>query len=393
MLKERQMNVNERRKYVKVMKPRYMKATKAERSCLLGEMEQVTGMHRKSLTRLLNASTLERKKRRSQRQRSYGSEVEQIIVCVWESLDYICAERLTPTLLATAKHLARFGVVTLSPTLEEQLQTISRASVARLLARHRCHQRRLPRKGPERANQVTKGVPMGRIAWNTTEPGHFEVDLVFHSGPSVVGEHMHTLQLIDVATGWSERVAVLGRGQHAMVAGFERVLARLPFAVREIHPDNGTEFFNAHLVRFWKEKVVGVQLSRSRPYHKNDNRLVEQKNDSLVRQYFGNVRLDTVEQWTLMNEIYELMWLYYNLFQPVMHLKEKVTIKDTVRRKWDQAQTPYERLKATSALGPEQRERLDALYAHTNPRQLRTEIYHRLDRLWDMAATTTASAA
>src|ERR1700687_475252 len=147
MLKEPQMNVNERRKYVKLMKPRYMKATKAERSGLLGEMEQVTGMHRKSLTRLINASTLERKKRRSQRQRSYGSEVEQVIVCVWESLDYICAERLTPTLLATATHLARFGVVTLSPTLEDQLQTISRASVARLLARHRCHQRRLPRKG------------------------------------------------------------------------------------------------------------------------------------------------------------------------------------------------------------------------------------------------------
>jgi hypothetical protein len=204
---------------------------------------------------------------------------------------------------------------------------------------------------------------------------------------------MHTLQLIDVATGWSERVAILGRGQHAMVAGFERVLARLPFAVREIHPDNGTEFFNAHLVRFWKEKVVGVQLSRSRPYHKNDNRLVEQKNDSLVRQYFGNVRLDTVEQWTLMNEIYELMWLYYNLFQPVMHLQEKVTVNDRVRRKWDQAQTPYERLKATSALSVEQRQRLDTLYAQTNPQQLRTEIYQRLDQLWDMIATTTESAA
>jgi hypothetical protein len=393
MLKELQMNVNERRKYVNLMKPRYMKATKAERSGLMGEMEQVTGMHRKSLTRLINASTLERKKRRSQRQRSYGREVEQVIVRVWESLDYICAERLTPTLLASATHLARFGVVTLSPTLEEQLQTISRASVARLLARHRSHQRRLPRKGPERANQVTKGVPMGRIAWNTTEPGHFEVDLVFHSGPSVVGEHMHTLQLIDVATGWSERVAILGRGQQAMVAAFERVLARLPFAVLEIHPDNGTEFFNAHLVRFWQEKVVGVHLSRSRPYHKNDNRLVEQKNDSLVRQYFGNVRLDTVEQWTLMNEIYDLMWLYYNLFQPVMHLQEKVTVNDKVRRKWDQAQTPYERLKATGVLSGEHRQRLDALYAQTNPQQLRTEIYHRLDQLWDMAATTTASAA
>lgn len=393
MLSEMPMTVNERRKYLNRMKPRYLKATKGERSVLLREMEEVTGMHRKSLTRLINAPTLERNKRTGQRQRTYGSEVEQVIVCVWESLDYICAERLTPALLATAKQLERFGVVRLTPTVEEQLQSISRASVTRLLRKHRSHHRRLPRKGPERANQVTKGVPMGRIAWNTTQPGHFEVDLVFHSGPGVVGEHIHTLQLIDVATGWSERVAILGRGQQAMVTGFERVLLRLPFAVVELHPDNGTEFFNAHLVRFWKEKVVGVHLSRSRPYQKNDNRMVEQKNDSLVRQYFGNVRLETREQWVLMNEIYELMWVYYNLFQPVMHLQEKVTVKDKVHRKWDQAQTPYERVKATGVLSAEQRERLETVYARTNPRQLRTEIYQRLDQLWDMVATTTQSAA
>jgi IS30 family transposase len=104
------------------------------------------------------------------------------------------------------------------------------------------------------------------------------------------------LQLIDVATGWSERVMLLGRGQRAMEAAFKQVIERLPFAVKELHPDNGTEFFNDHLVRFWKEKVTGVSLSRSRPYQKNDNRHVEQKNVTLVRQYFGELRLDTAEQ-------------------------------------------------------------------------------------------------
>jgi len=98
---------------------------------------------------------------------------------------------------------------------------------------------------------------------------------------------------VDVATGWSERVAVMGRGQTAMEAGFRRILERLPFPIHELHPDNGSEFFNHHLVRFWKEKVTGVHLSRSRPYQKNDNRMVEQKNDTLVRQYVGQLRLDT----------------------------------------------------------------------------------------------------
>src|SRR5205085_3003078 len=123
----------------------------------------------------------------------------------------------------------------------------------------------------------------------------------------------HTIQLIDVATGWSERTAVLGRGQAAMVAGFERISERVPFPILELHPDNGSEFFNHHLVRFWKDKVKGVQLSRSRPYQKNDNRMVEQKNDTLVRQYLGQLRLDSPEQMAALNALYEQMWLYYNL--------------------------------------------------------------------------------
>jgi hypothetical protein len=130
----------------------------------------------------------------------------------------------------------------------------------------------------------TCGVPMGRIPWDIGEPGHFEVDLVYHSGASTAGLHGHTIQLVDVATGWSERVAVLGRGQRVMEGGFEHILERLPFPVLELHPDNGSEFFNQHLERFWKEKVQGVRLSHSRPYQKNDNRMVEQKNDTLVRK-------------------------------------------------------------------------------------------------------------
>jgi len=234
---------------------------------------------------------------------------------------------------------------------------------------------------------------MKRIPWDTSEPGHFEVDLVYHCGESTQGEHLHTLQLIDVATGWSERVAVRGRGQQAMEQAFRHILARLPFAVKELHPDNGPEFFNAHLVRFWKEQVVGVQLSRSRPYHKNDNRFVEQKNDSLVRQYFGTRRLGTAEQAQLMDEIYELMWLYFNLFQPVMHLVEKSVVEGKVHRRWDQAQTPYTRLKATGVLTPEQRARLDALDEQTNPHQSRHLIYQRLDQLWRSCEKPTEQVA
>jgi hypothetical protein len=316
---QNEMTIDERRKYVKLMSERYQKAKRKERSELLSEMEQVSKRHRKHLIRLLNGESLERQKRSRPRSRTYGLEVERVVLRVWESLDYICAERLTPSLGRMAKHLAGFGSLVLTTEVESQLTTISCATVERMLRKNRARKARLPRPGPHRANQVTKGVPMGRIPWDTTEPGHFETDLVHHGGESAAGEYGHTLQLIDVATGWSERVMLLGRGYQAMEVAFTQVIERLPFEVKELHPDNGTEFFNYHLVRFWKERVSGVTLSRSRPYQKNDNRNVEQKNDTLVRHYFGKLRLDTTEQIAAGNALYERMWLYYNLFQPVMH--------------------------------------------------------------------------
>ena len=148
---------------------------------------------------------------------------------------------------------------------------------------------------------------MKRIPWDVREPGHFEVDLVHHCGDSASGEYASTLQMIDITTGWSERVAVLGRGYLVMKDAFRRILARLPFQVREIHPDNGSEFLNHHMVRFWGELVQGVILSRSRPYQKNDNRHVEQKNATLVRAYLGHERLDSVAQVLAMRQLYDQM--------------------------------------------------------------------------------------
>lgn len=382
MPQEEKMTITERRKYLKVMKARYLKAERGEQSRLLTEMEQVTQMHRKSLLRLLHAPSLERQQRSKQRGRIYGLEVERVIVRVWESLDYVCAERLTPVLLTTAQHLARFGVVRLSEQVQEQLAIISEATVERLLRKHRVNKHRLPQKGAERTNRHRQAVPIERIAWNQQEPGHFEVDLVQHSGSSGLGLFGFTLQLVDVATGWSERIMVLGKGQAAMVAGFEQIVQRLPFAIRELHPDNGPEFFNDHLIRYWKEKVVGVRLSRSRPYHKNDNRFVEQKNDTLVRQYFSDLRLETPDHIATANRLYEQMWVYYNLFQPVLHLKEKQFVEGKMRRKWDEAKTPYERLKATGQLSAEQQDRLQQLYETTNPLRLREAIYQGLAALW-----------
>lgn len=389
---EDEMTVTERRKYLKKMKPLYARAERSEQSRMLTELEQVTGLHRKILIRLLHAPTLERKKREKGRGCTYGLAVEQVILVVWESLDYLCAERLTPALHSTAQHLARFGELHFSQEVEEQLAQISEATVSRILRKYRSRKHRLPQKGPERANQVRKPIPMKRIPWETSESGHFEVDLVQHSGESSDGIYAFTLQMVDVATGWSERIALLGKGQRAMEGGFRGILKRLPFAVKELHPDNGSEFFNNHLVRFWGEAITGLKLSRSRPYQKNDNRFVEQKNQTLVRQYFGNIRLETPEQVQAMNGLYDKMWVYYNFFQPVMHLQEKICQGDKMIRHWDQAQTPFQRLMATGHLDGEQLTRLQAIYEQTNPMTLRKEIYRLLATLWELPQAATSVA-
>lgn len=386
---DERMTVDERRKYLKRMVLRYAPAARSERGSLLTEMEAVTGLHRKSLVRLLQAPSLERAPQRPRlRRRRYGAAVTDVVRVVWESLDYVCAERLTPALLATAQQLAQWEELMLTPEVEAQLATISRATVQRLLRRFQLDTPKLPRHKPQAPNHLLRDVPMERLSWATSMPGSFETDLVHHCGPVAEGTYLHTLQLVDVATGWSERVAVWGRSQEQMVEGFRRVQERLPFAITHLHPDNGSEFFNNHLIRYFGEEVVGLKLSRSRPYQKNDNRFVEQKNATLVRAYLGYGRLETLRQQDAVNALYDQLWVYYNLFQPVLHLSSKEVVNGKLKRRWDRAQTPYQRLLASGVLAEGERAKLAALYTATNPRHLREEIYQAIERLWQRAPDT-----
>lgn len=390
MQDDTQMTLPERRKYLGRMCPRYQRADRIGRSQLLAEMAAVTGLHRKRLLRLLHAPDLARHPRTSQRDKTYRAAGEDAIRLIWETLDYICAERLTPALLPTAQLLIQHGEISVSAAVLAQLGTISIASVQRRLTRFTQDTPRLPRRGPAQANRVARSIPMRKIAWDETEPGHFEVDLVHHGGPVPAGDYVHTLQMIDVATGWSERVALLGRSQSAMEGGFRRILARLPFAVRELHSDNGSEFLNDHLVRIWGEEITGLTLSRSRPYQKNDNRFVEQKNATLVRAFLGQARLDTPAHMDALNALYDQMWIYYNVFQPVLRLREKAHTASRTIRRWDTAQTPLTRLQTTQVLTAVERTRLERIRTTSNPRTLRRQIYHDLGQLLGQPAARIA---
>ncbi len=397
MPRKHTMTIDERRKYLSIMQLRYVRAARPERSHLLDEMVTVLALDRKTITRLLSGD-LERHARQTQRGPTYGRAVTDAVCLVAESLDYICAERLTPNLRSTALRLAAHGELLVSSELLDQLDHISIATVHRLLQKSVPDDWRLPRPAPAHPNSLTRAIPMTRIPWDEGDPGHFEADLVHHSGPSSNGTYTYTLQLVDVATGWSERTALLGRSYARMQDAFGRIQTRLPFPIVELHPDNGSEFFNAYLQAYWAEKLATMLLTRSRPFHKNDNRFVEQKNSSLVRAYLGEQRFDTITQTLAINRLYDKMWVYYNLFQPVMHLTEKafVALPDggsRLKRRYDNARPPFDRLCATTAISASHREDLERLRDRTNPRRLRQEIYSLLDEILAMPCAEQADRA
>ena len=378
------MTLDERRKCLRRIQPIYRQADKTQRGQMLTYLELQTELDRKTLVRLLRGD-LERHPRQTKRQRTYGPDVDDALRIITESWDFPCAERLTPDLAWMASHLAKHGELAVTDQLIRQLGAISIPTVRRILTRIRQDEPRLPRPRPSGPNAALRDVPMHVIPWDTSEPGHFEADLVHHCGTETDRQYMHTVQLVDVATGWSERYATLGRSYTRMQDAFGHILARLPFPILELHPDNGSEFFNAYLLEFWAKEVASAHLTRSRPFHKNDNRFVEQRNSSEVRAYFGTHRLDTTSQVWCANLVYDKLWVYYNLFQPILRLVEKTVIpKDdgsfTTKLRHDAAKTPFDRLCATGVLADDKRIALERLRDQTNPRRLRQEIYELLER-------------
>jgi hypothetical protein len=381
------MDIEERYKYLRIMQKRYAEAQKRrEKQELLDEMEEVTELHRKHLITLMQQRKIERRPRQRQRGKTYDGEVDEALAKIWEAQDYICAKRLKSVLIYTAEQLTRWGEMRLSPRLKEQLVTISASSIRRHLPKRTGNQAQRARQRFQNMHQ--RMIPIEPIPWDIQEPGHFELDLVHHCGGDLEGEYVYTLQVVDVATGWSGRRAILGRSYIVVADALYYLAHQIPFPYRKLHPDNGSEFLNANLLRFLKKHYPDLQPTRSTPGKPNDNRFVEQKNSSLVRAFLGDVRLDTIQQTRFLNRIYEKMNLYHNYIQPVMHQVDKqwVSHSDTAggytRRFHDDPVPPVVRLCRSGALSDPRCAELLALRDAINPLALRRDIYADLDHLF-----------
>jgi transposase InsO family protein len=365
--------------YAEAVRARYRAAMKVEKGAILDEFCRTTGYHRKAAIRLLAGSR--RPPRPRPRARRYGAEVAAALAQVHAAAGGICAKRLVPFLPELVARLERHGELALDPQTRLLLLELSAATADRLLGRGR----RRPVQEHRTAAAVWRGsVPLRTFGeWTDTTPGALQADLVVHGGGSTAGFYLTTLVVVDVATGWTELEALWGHGQERVAGALERIRRRLPFALRALHTDNGAEFLNATVLRWAGEH--DVTLSRGRPYRKNDQAWVEQRNWTAVRRVVGYDRYSSREAHAALRALYPALSAWLNLLQPLQKLTSKERHGAKLVRRYDLARTPYRRL-LLSGLADEGAQRALARYFDAvNPVALRREVECAVERVWSTA--------
>jgi hypothetical protein len=360
-----------RKELTEAVRGRYRTATRVEKSKILDEFVALTGLHRKHAVRVLNRPAGTANPRRaSTRALVYDEAVAQALTILWEASDRICGKRLAPLLPVLLPALERHGHLGLDPTVREKLLQISPATIDRLLAPKRNGGvRRQARTAPG----VRKQIPVRTFAdWEDVGPGHMEVDLVAHCGGSIAGSLVHTLTATDVASGWTECVSLVARNSSLVVEAIEGLRVRLPFRLKSIDTDNGSEFINDVLLSYTTSQ--GLEFTRSRPYRKNDQAWVEQKNGAVVRRLVGYGRLEGLAAAQALARLYDSSRLFVNFFQPSFKLLDKRREGARVKKRYLRPATPCARLLDSGDVDESTKERLRAIAVTCDPLRLLDEI-------------------
>lgn len=360
----------------------YLIKSKQEKSKLLDEFCKTTGQNRNCVIRKIRSGYyLKVGKTKRIRKAVYDGPVKTALVVCWKIFDYPCGQRLEPLLKTEIDRLRKLGELKCSDKTAKKLKDIASSTID-LKLKHQKEVERLNRKYRQKDNPLLYQKILIKVSgeWNRNELGNIQIDLVEHCGQSARGEFLCTLSTTDIATGWWEGEAVLGRGQLNTTLGLDRIKHRFPFNWKRIHSDNGTEFINAHLFNYTQKEDLG--FSRSRPYKKNDNCFVEQKNKTHVKRFVGWLRYDTAKEQRILNDLYHNeLRLFKNFFQPQIRLKEKIRIKGKLHRKYHKGQTPYQRIMADTNISNKIKQDLKQIYDNLNPAELKRTIDKKLNLL------------
>ena len=372
------------REYAEAVRRRYCRAAKKAKTEILNEFVATTGMHRKAVIRSLNRKSRSPGKKRRGRPRLYGHEAKAALKVVWEASDCLCSKRLQPFLPELVGILKRCGELSVIEETEAQLCQMSSSTIDRALRRWRRNGRRCGLGTTKPGTLLKSAIPIRTFSeWNETRPGFLEADLVAHCGESVEGFHLTTLSTVDVATGWCEPVAVWGKGQERVGGAIYHVRKQLPMPMLGLDSDNGSEFINQSLYNYCRRH--GIIFTRSRSYKKNDSCHVEQKNWMVIRRVIGYERFSSKAAFQALQDIYTLLRLYINFFQPVSKLVTKRRHGAKVYKLYDTAQTPYQRLLRSGVLREDKKRDLASTYTALNPVTLLKEITQSVEHLCTLA--------
>lgn len=374
------MSQRSKKEYLETIQPRYKKATRAEKQLILDEFVTTTGYHRKYAIRILNQWVRRKFSKKPGPKKIYQGEVVVVLEQIWEICGRICSKRLHPFLPEMVRVLERNHELQLSDEVKALLLSMSRSSIDRCLgSAHQKHPRGLSTTKP--GTLLKKSIPVRTFTpWDEEKPGFLEIDLVAHCGETTEGQFVNTLTCVDISTGWIECLAVLTRNKQNVFEAIKTMRARLPFALLGLDSDNGSEFINDLLFQYCQYQEI--TFTRSRPYRKNDQAHVEQKNWSIVRRLIGYDRFETEAECALLQSIYKELRLYANFFQPVLKLVSKETVDKKILKRYDTAATPYQRLLASKDIPFEVKAQLVSLYVQLNPVSLRTSIDRLVGQLW-----------
>ena len=359
----------------------YRRASKSCKKRILDELEEVTGYHRESLARMLRDDSPPKKGPiRRPRAKKYEQVLPKLRI-LWAAAFYACGKRLAPFLPELLGALVRHGEISVTPHEESLLLSISPATIDRMIAPERKAMRIKGRTLTKPGTLLRSRIPLRAFdEWEENEPGFFELDLVGHCGASVGGEFLYTLNMTDVFSGWVVLGGMRGRGERGTLDAVKSASRMLPFSVKGIDSDNDSSFINWHMAKYCQQKKIN--FTRCRPYKKNDQCHVEQKNWSVIRQFIGYRRFETDEQLAVLRKIYPLIMAYHNFFSPMMRLKEKERNGSKVTKRYTEAMTPYRKLLASNGhISEEVKERLRAEYEATNPVELLRQIRALSNRL------------
>ncbi|MBA7664635.1 ISNCY family transposase ISKol11 [subsurface metagenome] len=376
------MDMHSRKEYLKRLQQRYFQCqSKKEKTSILNEYCKNTRQNRKYVISRMNSSFSSRPKEKRKRKRIYDGYLKAALTKIWDIFDEPCGQRLAPLLKTEVDRLRQLEEIFICNEVAGKLKRISPRTIDRALRRQK-EALHLNRKYRQKRNPlIYQKIPVKAGGWDRSVPGQLQVDLVEHCGQSASGLFGNTVSVAEVAFGWWEGEAVLGKGQEASFDALKRIRERSPFNWVHVHPDNDKSFINWHLFRYCKTERI--EFSRSRPYQNNDNNFVEQKNSTHVRAVIGHLRYDTEKELEVINSLYRgELRLYKNFFQPVMKLKEKIRDKGKVHRKYDIPKTPYQRIMESEKIPEENKKELRELYQRLNPAELKRKIDEKIHLLF-----------